>query len=187
MTFTQADIAGAYVIELDRHGDDRGFFARLFCEDEFAAHGLTARMVQINTSYSAEAGTLRGLHYQTAPHEEAKLMRCVRGSIYDVVADLRPDSPTYRQWTGVRLTADNRRMMYVPQGCAHGFLTLEGDTEVIYPVSAFYAPGAERGVRYDDPALGIDWPIEVRVVSDKDRGWPALNAAHSRVLPHQER
>lgn len=184
MKFTEADIAGAYLIDLERHGDDRGFFARVFCEEEVAAHGLTAEMVQINTSYSADAGTLRGLHYQAAPHEEAKLMRCVRGSIYDVVADMRPDSPTYLQWMGVRLTADNRRMVYVPEGCAHGFLTLEADTEVIYPVSAFYAPEAERGVRYDDPALGIDWPADVRVVSEKDRAWPDVDVVRTRSASH---
>jgi len=184
MRFTEADIAGAYLIDLERHGDERGFFARVFCEEEMAAHGLTATMVQINTSYSADAGTLRGLHYQAPPHEEAKLMRCVRGSIFDVVADLRPDSPTYLQWMGVRLTADNRRMVYVPEGCAHGFLTLEADTEVIYPVTAFYAPEAERGVRYDDPALGIDWPADIHVVSEKDRAWPDLDVARTRPASH---
>jgi dTDP-4-dehydrorhamnose 3,5-epimerase len=172
MQFTETKFDGAYVIELEKHGDERGFFARVFCQKEFATHGLATNMVQMNASYSADRGTLRGMHYQTAPHQEAKLMRCVRGAIYDVIVDVRPDSPTFTDWMGVELTAQNRRMLYVPEGFAHGFLTLEDDCEVLYPVSAFYAPDHERGLRYDDPAIGIDWPDEVRIVSEKDRQWP---------------
>ncbi|MFO8098426.1 MAG: dTDP-4-dehydrorhamnose 3,5-epimerase family protein [Salinibacter sp.] len=134
-------------------------------------------MVQTNMSYSAEMGTLRGLHYQEAPHEEAKLMRCTRGAIYDVMIDLRPASPTFMQSMGVELPAAERRMVYIPEGCAHGFLTLADDTEVSYQVSAFYTPGVERGIRFDDPAFDIDWPIDVRVVSEKDRSWPNFDPA----------
>lgn len=175
MTFTETILPGAYVIEPTRIGDDRGFFARLLCRDQLAAHGLDMDIEQVNMSYSAERGTLRGLHYQAPPHAEDKMVRCVRGAIYDVMVDLRPDSPTYRQWLGLELTAENRRMAYVPKGFAHGFLTLTDDCEVIYPVTAAYAPDAERGLRYDDPALDIDWPGPVRIVSEKDQSWPDLD------------
>lgn len=174
MTFTKGDIAGSYVIDLQKHGDDRGFFARVFCQDEFADHGLPRDMVQMNLSYSAMKGTVRGLHYQVAPHEEAKYIRCTRGAVYDVTVDVRPSSPTFKQWMGVELTQENYRMVYVPEGCAHGYLTLVDDSEVNYQVSAFYAPEAERGLRYDDPAIAIEWPTDVRVVSEKDRSWPAF-------------
>jgi len=172
MQFKDTEFDEAYVIELEKHGDERGFFARAFCQKEFAARGLASDMVQMNTSYSAERGTLRGLHYQTAPHQEAKLMRCVRGAIYDVIVDVRPESSTFAEWMAVELSAQNRKMVYVPKGFAHGFLTLEDDCEVLYQVSAFYAPDHERGLRYDDPTIGISWPIDVRIVSDKDRQWP---------------
>jgi dTDP-4-dehydrorhamnose 3,5-epimerase len=162
------------VIDLQKHGDDRGFFARVFCQDEFADHGLPRDMVQMNLSYSAMKGTVRGLHYQVAPHEEAKYIRCTRGAVYDVTVDVRPSSPTFKQWMGVELTQENYRMVYVPEGCAHGYLTLVDDSEVNYQVSAFYAPEAERGLRYDDPAIAIEWPTDVRVVSEKDRSWPAF-------------
>lgn len=176
MIFTELPLPGAYVIAPEPIGDARGFFARMLCTEEMAAHGLDMNIVQMNVSYSAERGTLRGLHYQAAPHAENKMVRCVRGALYDVLVDLRPESPTYRQWAGVELTADNRRMAYVPEGFAHGFLTLTDDCEVMYPVTAGYAPEAERGLRYDDPAFGIDWPAPVRVLSEKDRSWPAFEA-----------
>lgn len=179
MTFTKLSLSGAYIIEPKRIGDDRGFFARVLCRNELAVHGLDMDIVQVNMSYSADRGTLRGLHYQEAPHAEDKMVRCVRGAVYDVMVDLRPDSPTYRQWVGVELTADNRRLAYVPKGCAHGVLTLTDDCEVIYPVTAGYVPTAERGLRYDDPALGIEWPEDVRVVSEKDRNWTLLDPARS--------
>jgi dTDP-4-dehydrorhamnose 3,5-epimerase len=176
MIFTETDLPGAFLIDLEPIGDDRGFFARVLCEKEFAEHGLNMDIVQANTSYSAHRGTLRGLHFQASPHAEAKMVRCLRGRIYDVMVDIRPDSPTYRKWVGVELSDTNRRMAYVPEGVAHGFLTLTDDCEVLYPVTAAYAAEAERGLRYDDPALGIEWPAEVRVVSDKDRAWSFLDS-----------
>jgi dTDP-4-dehydrorhamnose 3,5-epimerase len=177
MIFTKAALQGAYVIDLEKHADTRGFFARVFCQHEFAEHDLPRDMVQMNLSHSPEKGTLRGLHYQVAPHEEAKYIRCTRGAVYDVSVDVRPDSPTFGQWMGVELTQDNYRMVYVPEGCAHGYLTLTADSEVNYQVSSFYTPGVERGIRYDDPAIGIEWPAEIRVVSEKDRSWPAFEAS----------
>jgi dTDP-4-dehydrorhamnose 3,5-epimerase len=173
MHFSETPIAGAHVIDLEPRRDDRGFFARVWCRDEFASHGLSAEFVQCNDAFSARRGTLRGLHYQVAPHAEAKLIQCVRGAIFDVVVDLRPGSPTFRQWFGTELSAENHRMMYVPQGCAHGYLTLEDATEIVYPVTHAYRPGAERGVRWDDPQFGIAWPRAGSIiVSDKDRQWP---------------
>lgn len=172
MIFSQGPIPDAYVIDLEKYEDDRGFFARAFCQNEFAEHGLAQEMVQTNVSYSAQRGTLRGMHYQEAPHREAKLVRCTRGALYDVIVDVRPDSETYTEWMGVKLTMDTHRMLYVPEGFAHGFLTLADDTEVIYQVSEFYAPEAEQGLRYDDPAIGIEWPIDVAVISEKDTSWP---------------
>ena len=169
MIFHETPLAGAFVIELEKRGDDRGFFARAFCEREFAAHGLSTRFVQANDSLSAKRGTLRGLHYQLAPKAEAKLVRCLRGALLDVVLDLRPGSPTFGKSYGAELTADNRRMMYVPKGFAHGFLTLADDTEAFYLVDEFYGPEQERGVRWNDPAFAIAWPFEPAVVSDKDR------------------
>jgi dTDP-4-dehydrorhamnose 3,5-epimerase len=177
MIFTETRLAGAYVIDPQLLQDDRGFFARSWCQREFEAHGLTPRVVQANLSYNKRKGTLRGMHYQLPPHAEAKLVRCTRGAILDVIADLRPGSATAGQWIGVELTAENHRMLYVPEGFAHGFQTLADDTEVTYQVSEFYTPGAERGVRYDDPALGITWPLPVSVISEKDRSWPAYAAS----------
>jgi dTDP-4-dehydrorhamnose 3,5-epimerase len=176
MIFTETELPGAYLIDVERREDDRGFFARAWCRQEFEAHGLIARVAQANISYNRRKATLRGLHYQLPPFAEAKLVRCTRGAIYDVIVDLRVDSPTYLRWLGVELTADQHRMLYVPEGFAHGFLTLEDHTEVTYQVSQFYTPAAERGIRYDDPALGIRWPLEVQVISEKDRSWPRLNA-----------
>lgn len=177
MIFTETRLPGAFTIDLERREDDRGFFARVYCEREFREHGLMPHIAQANMSSNPRRGTLRGMHYQVEPFREAKLVRCTRGAIHDVIADLRPESPTHLQWVGVDLTAENGRMLYVPEGFAHGFVTLEDDTEVTYQVSEFYAPGAEQGIRWDDPALGIRWPAEVRVISDKDRAWPLLDAA----------
>ncbi|MEE4185298.1 MAG: dTDP-4-dehydrorhamnose 3,5-epimerase [Gammaproteobacteria bacterium] len=170
MHFLSTPLGGAKLIDLNRIGDDRGFFARVFCEREFAADGLVSQFVQVNNSLSADKGTLRGMHYQLAPHAETKLVRCIRGALWDVIIDLRPDSPTFGQHFGAELSAENRRMMYVPKGFAHGFLTLEDHTEAFYFVDEFYAPDLERGIRWNDPEFGIDWPIEPVIVSDKDRG-----------------
>jgi dTDP-4-dehydrorhamnose 3,5-epimerase len=175
MKFVPTPLPGAYLIELEKRGDDRGFFARLFCEKEFAAAGLEHRFVQINNSLSGSKGTLRGLHYQLAPAAEVKLMRCLRGAIFDVILDLRTGSPTFGRWFGAELSAANRTMMYVPRGFAHGLLTLCDDTEVLYPVSAFYAPQLERGIRFNDPRFDIAWPIQPEEVSEKDRNWPDFN------------
>lgn len=172
MIFTETNLKDAHIIEIEKLEDDRGFFARSWCRKEFENSGLVYDMVQANVSWNKRKGTLRGMHYQRPPYEETKVVRCTRGSIYDVIIDLRPDSPTYKQWLGVELTADNYKMLYVPGGFAHGFQTLQDDTEVIYQVSQFYTPGAEGGIRWDDPAFQIDWPLEVQVISDKDRSWP---------------
>ena len=181
MKFHPTPLDGAYTIELEKRGDDRGFFARLFCQKEFEAAGLSMSVVQINNSLSAKAGTLRGMHYQLAPAAEIKVVRCVRGALFDAIVDLRPDSPTFGTWFGTELSADNRRMLLVPQGCAHGFLTLTDDTEAFYLVNAFYAPDLERGVRYDDPRFGIDWPSQPVEVSSKDRDWPDFDPAFHGV------
>lgn len=174
MIFSQTPLEGAYLIDQDRRGDARGWFARTFCAQEFEAHGLVTTFVQANSSFSAEAGTLRGLHYQHSPAEETKLMRCIAGAMWDVIVDLRPGSPTRLQSFGAELSAENGRQMYVPKGFAHGFLTLTEDTVAAYMVDAFYTPGVEDGLRWDDPALGIDWPIPPQVLSDKDRTWPLI-------------
>lgn len=170
MTFEETPIPGALLVGVEPRGDERGFFARMFCSDEFGAQGLATRFVQVNDSLSVERGTLRGLHYQLPPAAEVKLVRCVRGAMFDVVVDLRPGSPAFKRSFAARLTAEDRRMMYVPEGCAHGFLTLEPNTEAIYLVSAPFSPEQERGVRWDDPQFGIEWPIEPAVLSDRDRG-----------------
>jgi dTDP-4-dehydrorhamnose 3,5-epimerase len=172
MIFRETELRGPFIIELERLEDQRGFFARGWCKKEFYSHGLELNLVQANISKNNKTGTLRGLHYQVPPYEEAKLIRCIRGSIYDVIVDLRPSSPTYKQWLGVGLTADNYRMLYVPKGFAHGYQTLEDNTEVFYHVSEYYTPTAERGVLYNDPAFTISWPLEVQVISDKDKSWP---------------
>jgi dTDP-4-dehydrorhamnose 3,5-epimerase len=173
MRFTDTPVGGAFLVDPQLMTDERGFFARLWCRDELAARGLAADFVQCNNSFSVHRGTLRGLHYQAAPHAEAKLVQCVKGRVWDVLVDLRPDSPTYTQWFGAELSADNRRMLYVPEGCAHGYLTLEDASEVVYPVSHRYHPDAERGVRWNDPRFGIEWPIrDALTLSPKDRQWP---------------
>ncbi len=167
MRLVATALEGVLLVEQERLADERGFFARTYDAE------LLPPIVQMSTSFNARAGTLRGLHFQRDPHGESKLVRCTRGAIFDVIVDLRPDSPTYRRWIGVELTAENRRMLYVPEGFAHGFQTLEDDTETFYQVSEFYAPGAERGLRWDDPAIGIEWPdAEGRLISGKDRSWP---------------
>jgi dTDP-4-dehydrorhamnose 3,5-epimerase len=171
--FRETSLKDAFIIEPERIEDERGFFARAWCKKEFEAHGLNPCVVQINLSFSKKRSTLRGMHYQGVPHQEAKLFRCIRGAIYDVIIDLRPASPTYLKWIGVELTADNRKMLYVPEGFAHGYQTLVDNTEVLYPVSQFYSPESERGVRWNDPTFGIEWPDRDNVViSQKDKSWP---------------
>jgi dTDP-4-dehydrorhamnose 3,5-epimerase len=175
MKFHKTPLEGAYVIEPERRGDDRGFFARVYCEKEFAAQGLNTNFVQVNNSLSAKAGTLRGLHYQLPPSGEVKLVRAVKGALWDVITDLRAGSPTYGKWHGVELTAENRLMYYVPRGFAHGFVTLTDDVEALYLVSDFYNPQAERGLRWNDPTIGIKWPKQPEEISEKDGVWPDLN------------
>jgi dTDP-4-dehydrorhamnose 3,5-epimerase len=172
MLFRETRIAGVFEIHLERMADERGFFARSWCRKEFEQAGLNPCLVQCSISYNPRKGTLRGMHYQAAPFEEAKLVRCTRGSIYDTVIDLRPQSPTFRQWIGVTLTAQERNMFYVPEGCAHGFLTLEDDCEVFYQMSSFYCADAGRGVRWDDPAFKIAWPERPQLLSERDRNYP---------------
>lgn len=172
MKFTPTDLAGATVIDLERREDARGWFARTYCAREFAEHGLPTDMVQTNMSLTRRAGTLRGMHFQLSPDAEDKLVRCVRGAIWDAIVDIRPQSPTYCRWIGVELSEDNGRMLLVPKGFAHGFVTLSDDAAVTYQVSAFYSPKSERGARHDDPAFGIRWPVPVLDMSDKDRNWP---------------
>jgi dTDP-4-dehydrorhamnose 3,5-epimerase len=172
MIFEETTLKGAFMIEPQRRGDERGFFARTWCQREFDAEGLPQEWVQCNISFSRQRGTLRGMHYQAAPYEEAKLVRCTMGAIYDVIIDLRHESPSFRQWLALELTADNRRMLFIPQGFAHGFQTLADDTEVFYQMSQLYAPEYARGVRWDDPAFGISWPAEKRIISERDRSFP---------------
>jgi dTDP-4-dehydrorhamnose 3,5-epimerase len=172
MTFTETPITGAWLVDADPRGDDRGFFARVWCRREFAEKGLDAPFVQCNLASSRRQGTLRGLHYQADPHGEAKLVRCIRGSVFDVIVDLRPESASYLRWFGVELSDQNRRSIYVPAGCAHGYQALTDGCEVLYPVSAFYAPEAERGIRWNDPSFHIEWPLEPAHMSIKDRNWP---------------
>lgn len=172
MKFHPAPLQGAYTIEPERRGDDRGFFARVFCRNEFANAGLVTEFVQANNSLSAKKGTLRGLHYQLAPAAEVKLIRCIRGALWDMILDIRPDSASFGEWFGVELSAENRLMMYAPRGFAHAIFTLADDTEALYLVSAFYSPTDERGVRFDDPKFAIEWPFPPDEISAKDRGWP---------------
>jgi len=176
MKFTQTPLKDAYVIELQELSDDRGFFARSFCMNEFAEHGLKPNVAQCNLSFNHKAGTMRGMHYQIAPAAETKLVRCTRGAVYDVIIDLRPDSPSYMQHFGIELTEHNRKSLYVPELFAHGYLTLTDGAEVSYQVSEFYTPGMERGLPYNDPAFNIEWPVEVQVISEKDAKWDAFQA-----------
>ena len=172
MKFEETKLPGIFEIHIEPKADDRGFFARSWCRKEFEAHGLDARMAQCNISFNRRKGTLRGVHYQVPPYSEAKVVRCTHGSIYDVIVDLRPQSPTFKQWTAIVLTAEKRNMAYVPENCAHGFLTLEDETEVFYLMSEFYDAASARGVRFDDPAFGIAWPATVEVISERDRTYP---------------
>jgi dTDP-4-dehydrorhamnose 3,5-epimerase len=172
MIFTETPLSGAYVIELEKRSDDRGFFARVFCEKEFADQGLATRFVQVNNSLAREKGTLRGMHYQLPPRAESKLVRCVRGSFHDVIIDLREESPSFGRHFEIELSAENRAMLYVPKGFAHGFITLEANTEAFYFADEFYAPERERGIRWNDPRFGIEWPLEPAVISEKDRAHP---------------
>ncbi len=175
MRFTRTAIDDVLLIELDAVEDERGFFARTFCAEEFARAGIVMQVRQMNASHNRDALTLRGLHYQAAPHAESKVVQCVRGRVFDVAVDLRPQSPTYRGWFGVELAPELRRMLYVPEGCAHGYLTLEPGSDVAYAVGHPYVPESGRGVPWNDPALGIQWPGEPRVMSERDRSWPALD------------
>lgn len=175
MKFNPTPLQDAYVIELEPRGDERGFFARAFCEDEFAKAGLVSRYVQMNNSLNTRKGTLRGMHYQLPPAAEVKVVRCLQGALFDVIVDLRPDSSTCGKWFGIELSGENRKMLYIPRGFAHGFITLRDNTEAFYMVSDAYTPGGERGLRYDDPRFGIEWPLKPEIVSEKDLSWPAFD------------
>lgn len=178
MIFRETALNGAFVVELDKKGDERGFFARAWCRNEFESHGLVPSIVQSNLSFNKARGTLRGMHYQIDPFAEAKLVRCVKGAIYDAIIDLRTDSATFMKWISVVLTEDNYKMLYVPEGFAHGFQTLVDDSIVFYHVSQFYSPEHERGIRWDDPSFAIEWPdMGQRIISDKDKRWPDFSAA----------
>ena len=174
MIFTETALEGAFVIDIERRVDSRGFFARTFCQEEFADHGLKPLIAQANIAFNAKRGTLRGMHFQYPPAAETKLVRCTRGAILDIIVDLRPESPTYRQHVAVELTADNHRALFVPERFAHGYQVLEDVTETSYQVGEFYTPGVEGGLRCDDPTLGLSWPLPVSVISDKDAAWPLL-------------
>jgi len=171
MIFTSTPLAGSYLIEPDLISDERGFFARTWCRNEFADKGLNPNLVQCNISYNKVRGTLRGMHYQKAPYAEAKLVRCTQGGIYDVIIDLRSDSKTFTQWFGVELTAENRKALYVPEGFAHGFITLKDDTEVLYQMSEFFHAECAAGARWNDPVFSIQWPVEVKVISERDQNY----------------
>ena len=171
MIFRETKIPGVFEIELETKSDERGFFARTWCVSEFQAHGLNTKIVQCSVSFNALKGTLRGMHYQVTPHAETKLVRCTRGSIFDVVIDLRPQSPKFKNYVAIVLTAEKRNMVYIPEGCAHGFLTLEEKTEVFYQISEFHHQASARGVRFDDPAFQVSWPEKVEVISERDRNY----------------
>jgi dTDP-4-dehydrorhamnose 3,5-epimerase len=174
MIFTESPLPGAFLVEMEPLADERGFFARTYCADEFAAQGLGVDLHQCSVSFNARKGTLRGLHYQDAPHEEHKLVRCTAGAIFDVIVDIRPQSPSYRRWFGTDLTAQNRRSLFIPAGYAHGFLTLSDDAEVYYMISVPHAPEYSRGCRWNDPAFGIQWPMKPSVISSRDAAYPLL-------------
>jgi dTDP-4-dehydrorhamnose 3,5-epimerase len=176
MIFAATGIAEAKIIDIEELRDERGFFARTWCQRELAAQGLVTDIAQESLSFNRAKGTMRGLHYQRPPHGEVKIVRCIRGAIYDVIVDVRPESPSYLRWEGFELTAANRRALYVPKGCLHGFLTLADDTEVAYLISAFHVPEAAGGYRHDDPAFGIVWPAPVKVISERDAHWPDFEA-----------
>lgn len=176
MIFTETKLRGAYVIEPEQLHDERGFFARTWSAEEFLERELNVTLVQCNTSGNKRKGTLRGMHFQIAPHEEVKLVRCTAGALYDVIVDLRPNSPTWGQWFGVELTRENLRLLYIPEGFAHGYQTLADDTDVFYQMSAYYHPDSARGVRWNDPTIAIDWPLEVSVISPRDQMLPVIDA-----------
>ncbi|MCX6006126.1 MAG: dTDP-4-dehydrorhamnose 3,5-epimerase [Chloroflexi bacterium] len=172
MIFKEIELKGAYIIELEPLKDERGYFARTYCQNEFRQNGLELTIMQCDVSYNRKKGTLRGLHYQSAPHEEVKLVSCTRGSMYDVIVDIREQSPTYCRWLAVELTEQNRKMLYIPKGFAHGFQTLADDTAVYYQMSEYYHPGLARGIRWNDSALGINWPVKISIMAAKDRQFP---------------
>lgn len=174
MRYERLDLAGLVLVHPERHADERGYFVRVFCAEEFAREGLVTDFPQASLSFNHRAGTVRGMHFQLPPHSETKLVRCTRGAIQDVVVDLRPHSATFRQWRGFRLSAENGLALYIPDGFAHGFQTLADATEIAYSITPPFAPGAGAGLRWDDPALGIGWPLPVTVIADKDRTWPLL-------------
>jgi dTDP-4-dehydrorhamnose 3,5-epimerase len=180
MIFTETKLKGAFIAEIKQLKDERGFFGRSWCRKEMEEHGLNGNVVQANTSLTLKKGTIRGMHYQKHPYEETKFMRCTKGAIYDVIIDLRKDSPTFMQWLGVELTEDNYKMLYVPEKFAHGFMTLKDHSEVTYLVTQFYTPGAEAGIRYNDPGFNIQWPVPVEVVSEKDLSHPDFDLS---ILP----
>jgi dTDP-4-dehydrorhamnose 3,5-epimerase len=181
MQFTPTSLGDAYIVEPERRSDDRGFFARTWCQRAFTAQGLDANLVQCNVSFNYQKGTLRGMHFQLPPFAETKLVRCTQGAIYDVIIDLRPDSPTFQQWVGVELTAANGKALYVPKGFAHGFQTLTDDAEVFYQMSAFYEPGYAGGLRWNDPTFKIDWPMAVTVIADRDRTYADYQLAPGQL------
>jgi len=176
MKLQSAGLQGAWLVDIEPQHDERGFFARTWCRREFAEHQIAAEFVQCSVSFNHRRGTLRGMHFQRPPHAETKLVRCIQGSVYDVIVDLRPDSDTYKRWIGVQLTARNRRALFIPEGFAHGFLTLENNTEVFYQISVFHTPESAGGLRYDDSEIGISWPEPVQVIADKDLAWPDFSA-----------
>ena len=176
MKFQETKIAGSYVIDIRRIEDQRGFFARTWCKNEFAEHGLSSDITQTNMALSVSAGTLRGMHFQRSPHSEVKIVSCSAGAVFDVVLDLRPESPTYCQWFGLELNAENFRMLYIPTGCAHGYQTIRDNTVLNYATSAAYAPNHATGVRFDDPTFAIEWPLQVNVISEADVSWPDFSA-----------
>jgi dTDP-4-dehydrorhamnose 3,5-epimerase len=180
MQFFPTSLSGVWILQLKLIQDDRGFFARGWCREELAAHGLNPNAVQLNVAHSVRKGTLRGLHYQDHPDQEVKLIRCTRGAVYDVAVDVRHDSPTCGRWVGVELTAENGKMLYVPEGFAHGYQTLADDTDIYYLTSAAYSPKTATGVRYDDPSFGIVWPLPVSMISDADRSWAPFTSVSSR-------
>lgn len=174
MKFTPTKIPGVWIVELERHADERGWFARTWCAEEFRQHGLNPNLSQCSASFNRRRGTLRGMHWQAAPHEEAKLVRCVRGAMFDVALDVRPGSATFKQWVGLELTPENGRSLYVPEGCAHGFQTLADDTEVLYQISCPWHSASGRGARWNDPQVGIPWPVAEAFLSERDLGLPLL-------------
>jgi len=175
MIFTPTSLAGSYIVELEPFSDDRGWFARFYCKQEFQQIGHQQEWVQLNHSFTTKKGTIRGMHFQKPPFREIKMVRCISGSIFDVIIDIRKDSPTFLQWTGVELSAENKKMLYIPEGFAHGFQTLSDNCELIYHHSAFYTPNSEGGIRYDDPQVSINWPLPVTIISERDANHPLLN------------